>query len=195
MRNAADGSEIGEARIELDELIDTNLRDLAKEYCVCINRTKVLHETKEKRIAAEGEQKKEKIILEMGKYTEYSGIIRFLTLFRPTHDTSLRFMQLKRNKKLVMPRQLLHFEYLVEKSDFDDFKFKIPQVTYNPNLKGMGEHMIDLADLIQRCESNKSIQGLLQSIQTQPAGKSNLQLAHDSIVKDKITSSVLEQIN
>ena len=36
------GQEIGDAKIELDELIDINLADLAKEYCVCLTRSHVL---------------------------------------------------------------------------------------------------------------------------------------------------------
>jgi len=47
------------------------------------------------------------------------------------------------------PKQLLHFEYLMEKSDFDNFKYKIPQIAYNPNNKGMGENMINLPELIK----------------------------------------------
>jgi hypothetical protein len=42
VKNKIDGSEIGDAKIELDELIDTNLSDLAKEYCVCLNRSHIL---------------------------------------------------------------------------------------------------------------------------------------------------------
>lgn len=44
VRNAVDGQEIGDAKIELDELIDINLADLAKEYCVALNRSHVLAE-------------------------------------------------------------------------------------------------------------------------------------------------------
>lgn len=42
VRNAIDDEEIGESKIELDELIDTNLQDLAKEFCVCINRSHLI---------------------------------------------------------------------------------------------------------------------------------------------------------
>jgi hypothetical protein len=42
VRNNVDGKEIGDSKIELDELIDINLRDLAKEYCVCLNRSHIL---------------------------------------------------------------------------------------------------------------------------------------------------------
>jgi hypothetical protein len=43
---------------------------------------------------------------------------------------------------------LLHLEYLLAKSDFDQFKYKIPQIAYNPNDKYMGENMINLQGLI-----------------------------------------------
>ena len=42
--NAFDGAEIGEAKLELDELIDPNLKDLAKEYCVALNRSHLLED-------------------------------------------------------------------------------------------------------------------------------------------------------
>ena len=50
VKNAVNDTEIGEAKIELDELIDTQLQDLAQEYCVCLNRTDILNEMKQKRI-------------------------------------------------------------------------------------------------------------------------------------------------
>ena len=81
--------EIGDAKIELDELIDINLADLAKEYCVCLNRSHVLAEITKGQIEnaeAEANQKgakkqggktKESVQQEMSMYTQYSGIIRF----------------------------------------------------------------------------------------------------------------------
>lgn len=149
VKNAANNmEEIGQVSVELDELIDTNLKDLAKEYCVCLNRTDVLNGQFKDELAKANEKKHKEIKQRRMRTTEFSGIIRFLTIFKPTTDTSLRFMQTRRNKKLDIPKQLLHFEYLQEKSDFDTFKFKIPQVSFNPNLKGIGEEMVDLQNLI-----------------------------------------------
>lgn len=42
VRNAKDNEEIGEAKIELDELIDTSLQDIAKEFCICLNRSHLI---------------------------------------------------------------------------------------------------------------------------------------------------------
>jgi hypothetical protein len=39
-----DGQQIGDAKIELDELIDVNLADLAKEFSVPLNRSHILEE-------------------------------------------------------------------------------------------------------------------------------------------------------
>lgn len=49
--NALDGQEIGESKIELDELIDPNLADLAKEFCVCLNRSHLIDSMTKKRIS------------------------------------------------------------------------------------------------------------------------------------------------
>ena len=48
--NALDGQEIGESKIELDELIDPNLADLAKEFCVCLNRSHLIDSITQKKI-------------------------------------------------------------------------------------------------------------------------------------------------
>ena len=42
VKKEQNGQEIGAAKIELDQLIDINLNDLAKEYCVCLNRSHIL---------------------------------------------------------------------------------------------------------------------------------------------------------
>lgn len=42
VKNAIDGQELGVQKIEMDELIDPNLEDLAKEYCVGISRQRYL---------------------------------------------------------------------------------------------------------------------------------------------------------
>jgi hypothetical protein len=36
------GQELGSAKIVIDELIDTKLSDLAKQFCVCLERTHIL---------------------------------------------------------------------------------------------------------------------------------------------------------
>ena len=77
VKNGVDGSEIGEAKIELDDLIDTNLRDLAKEYCVALNRSHLVEAMTLDRINKEGDKNKDKITKEMGKFSSYSGVIRF----------------------------------------------------------------------------------------------------------------------
>jgi hypothetical protein len=78
VRNAVDGKEIGNTKIELDELIDVNLRDLAKEYCVVLNRSHIIDEIKEKKLAnVTDETKRKKIEEEMAKYSSNSGIISF----------------------------------------------------------------------------------------------------------------------
>ena len=118
----------------------------------------------------------------MSMYTNYSGIIRFQTLFQPTRDTSLRFSQLRDTLAFKTPKQLLHFEYLLERSDFDNFKYKIPQVEYNPNNKTLGEDLIGLPELIRQCEGNPKIQNLLKKIQTQGSSmKSSNQQARTSL--------------
>jgi len=104
VRNAVDDTEIGEAKIELDELIDPNLNDLAKEYCVCLNRSHILDKIIEDRVHKEGEKKREKIMKEIGGYSKFSGIIRFQTLFQPTKDTSLRFFQLRDTSVFKSPK-------------------------------------------------------------------------------------------
>ena len=126
VRNAIDDEEIGESKIELDELIDTNLQDLAKEFCVCINRSHLIKQMLEMKTKGLNEQDKQKVTQEIGLYTDYSGIIRFQTLFQPTKDTSLRFAHLRNTRVFKTPKQLLHFEYLLETSDFDNHYFKIP---------------------------------------------------------------------
>lgn len=93
MSNAANNmEEIGQVSVELDDLIDTNLKDLAKEYCVCLNRTDLLNEQFKVELANANEKKQKEIKLKRMRTTEFSGIIRFMTIFKPTTDTSLRFM-------------------------------------------------------------------------------------------------------
>lgn len=76
--NAYDGMEIGEAKLELDELIDPNLKDLAKEYCVALNRSHLLEELlQQKQSKADTKEQKEAIKREIEAFTNYSGIIRF----------------------------------------------------------------------------------------------------------------------
>lgn len=69
------GQEIGAAKIELDELIDVNLNDLAKEYCVCLNRSHILEEMLDKQTKTGTEN--EKALKQLSMFTLYSGIIRF----------------------------------------------------------------------------------------------------------------------
>ena len=77
IKNARDGVEIGESKLELDELIDTNLKDLAKEYCVCLNRSYILNTILSQQIKEEGEESKENLTEKMKNFSQYSGIIRF----------------------------------------------------------------------------------------------------------------------
>jgi hypothetical protein len=62
-----------------------------------------------------------------------------------------------KNGKLIneyeSPKQKLHLEYLLAKSDFDNFKYKIPQMAFNPNDKNFGDKMINLQGLIDQCNS------------------------------------------
>jgi len=83
--------------------------------------------------------KKIKDVKEMDLFTHFSGIIKFQTLFQPTQDTCLRFQKLRDTQRFFSPKQLLHFEHLLERNDADDYGFKIPQVSYNPNNRSMGE--------------------------------------------------------
>ena len=75
VRNEVNGQEIGAAKIELDELIDVNLNDLAKEYCVCLNRSHILEEMLDKQTKTGTEN--EKALKQLSMFTLYSGIIRF----------------------------------------------------------------------------------------------------------------------
>mmetsp|Transcript_5079 Transcript_5079/g.7688 ORF Transcript_5079/g.7688 Transcript_5079/m.7688 type:complete len:175 (+) Transcript_5079:2298-2822(+) len=59
VRNAANGQEIGDSKIEVDELIDPRLQDLAKEYSVCLNRSHLLLDKQNELI--EGGKKKEEV--------------------------------------------------------------------------------------------------------------------------------------
>lgn len=200
VRNAVDNQEIGESRIELDELIDTNLRDLAKEYCVCLNRSHILEAIYKSRTEKSGKgsskEEKEKIHKEMSMFSKFSGMVRFQTLFLPTKDTSLRFAQLRDITDFTSPVQLLHFEYLMAKSDFDDFKFKIPQVAYNPNARGLGENMVDLPSLRQQCSSNPEIQQLLIWVESQGrAGSSEKQGEAGAIHGPAISDNIIKQID
>jgi hypothetical protein len=45
--NSVDGKEIGDAKVDVDDLIDIKLRDLAKEYCVCLNRSHIIQQEKD----------------------------------------------------------------------------------------------------------------------------------------------------
>ena len=61
------GLELGSAKIIIDELIDTNLKDLAKQFCVCLERSHILQQ-----------------MIDSGKYpknielfTQFSGIVKF----------------------------------------------------------------------------------------------------------------------
>lgn len=65
------GQELGSARIIIDELIDTNLFDLAKELCVGLDRQALI-----KQMIDGGKYPKD---IEL--YTHFSGIIKFQTLF------------------------------------------------------------------------------------------------------------------
>lgn len=79
VKSETTGQEIGAAKIELDQLIDVNLNDLAKEYCVCLNRSHIIEEMMKKLISQGVE--KEKAEKQLSMFTLYSGIIRFQTLF------------------------------------------------------------------------------------------------------------------
>ena len=89
VKNDIDGQELGAQKIEIDELIDPKLKDLAKEYCVGLNRQRVLDAIGDARIKAGADR--ELVQAEMLDYALYSGIIRFQTLFQPTSDTRLRY--------------------------------------------------------------------------------------------------------
>lgn len=89
VRNQVDGKELGDALLEVDEVIDTKLSDLAKEHCVCLNRSHIINEMKQE-VISKG-KKADIVEQEFKLHTQYSGVIRFQTLFLPTKDTSLRF--------------------------------------------------------------------------------------------------------
>ena len=74
--------------------------------------------------------------------------------------------------ELQSPKQKLHLEYLLAKSDFDNFKYKIPQMAFNPNDKNFGEKMINLQGLIDQCNTKETemLQKLLKSLQFHPGG-------------------------
>ena len=114
VKNSIDGTEIGDAKIELDELIDVNLNDLAKEYCVCLNRSHILDEILKSKgglatptpnkngnatPAGKGDEKDQ-----INMYSQYSGIIRFQTLFQPTKDTRLRFKRARNTSFFKSPK-------------------------------------------------------------------------------------------
>lgn len=88
------GLELGSAKIVIDELIDTNLNDLAKQFCVCLNRSHIL-----KKMLDSGKYPKN---IEM--FTQFSGIVKFQTLFQPNQDTCLRFQKLKNTQGFVSPK-------------------------------------------------------------------------------------------
>jgi hypothetical protein len=100
---------------------------------------------------------KEKAEKQLSMFTLYSGIIRFQTLFQPTKDTCLRFVKLRETTYFKTPKQLLHFENLLQKSDIDNYRFKIPQISYNPNIRNLGENFIDLQHLILQAVSIPTI--------------------------------------
>mmetsp|Transcript_5079 Transcript_5079/g.7689 ORF Transcript_5079/g.7689 Transcript_5079/m.7689 type:complete len:166 (+) Transcript_5079:2829-3326(+) len=120
----------------------------------------------------------------MSMFTQFSGLIRFQSLFQPSQDTSLRFRQSRETRLFKTPQQLLHFEYLVEKSDFDQFKYKIPRVEFNPNSKQQGRNMLDLVHLINQSHSNPKVQALLKKLHSQDTGGEqflNVKLTEDLV--------------
>jgi hypothetical protein len=44
--NANNGQELGDAMLEVDDVIDVELADLAREHCVCLNRFHVIEDLK-----------------------------------------------------------------------------------------------------------------------------------------------------
>ena len=128
VKNSIDGTEIDDAKIELDELIDVYLNYLAKEYYVCLNISHILNQIlKSKGGLATPTPNKYWNVTPAGKgdeidqikmYLQYNGIIRFQILFKPTMDTRLRFKRNRNTSFFKSPKYLLHFEYLLEKSDF-----------------------------------------------------------------------------
>ena len=58
VRNARTKTELGDAKIEIDELIDPKLRDLAKEYCICLNRSHILLDLQNEKVA-QGKKKED----------------------------------------------------------------------------------------------------------------------------------------
>ena len=89
---------LGEAKFDLDDLIDPKLADLAREYCICLRRDAALREYRE---GLEAERAGERPNRgkgansdgpeDTGNHGLYGGTIRFQTLFNPTRDTRLRF--------------------------------------------------------------------------------------------------------
>ena len=75
MKNSATNEEIGESKVSIDDLVDTELSDLAKEFCVCLSRQYILQGMIEEKVKKG--KKREDAIKELDLFTEYSGIIRF----------------------------------------------------------------------------------------------------------------------
>jgi len=163
IRNAVDKHIIGEVRIELDELIDPKLRDLAKEYCVALDRTEILNNLEMKQGSSANEAKKEEIRKAFKEFTKYSGIIRFQTFFKPTLDTRLRYGHTRNISQFETPSQILHYEYLIEQSDFDKYKFRIPMIDYNPS-KSFGHEFVNNELLVNQCKGHPKIRELLMGL-------------------------------
>jgi hypothetical protein len=156
--------EIGKARIFLDELIDAELNDLAKEHCLVLSRAELI-DAKVKAAVREGKTQ-EQAKKPFEKHSEYSGILRVQTLFLPTKDTALRFEKTQNTasmmaEKMRKPLQLLHYELLVEKSDFDAQNHKIPCPAYNPNDRLFGVKEVNIDRLLEQAAGNQKVVGVL----------------------------------
>ena len=62
---------------------------------------------------------------------------------------------------------------------------------YSPNLRGMGEKMINLPELIKQCSKNSEIENLLRSIQT----NSSLSYAKSAFMNLKLTDDMINSID
>jgi hypothetical protein len=63
------------------------------------------------------------------------------------------------------PLQLLHYELLVEKSDFDNHDFRIPHMAYNPNERVFGVKEVNFEKLMEQAAGNQQLVAVLQRLQ------------------------------
>lgn len=119
VRAVGTNEKLGESRVFVDELIDTNLRDLSQEHALSLSREQIYQDKKLQLVSSgmSDEDAKKNLIF----YAHYAGIVTLRTLFRPSKDTALRFAALNASDLTSWtPMQLLHYELLLEKSDYDN---------------------------------------------------------------------------